>query len=470
MINSKFIRNLIQVAFSNGIKFIAGVLTGLVLPIVFDVSGFGYYRLFALYLSYFGLFHFGFIDGIYLLYGGTDYQHLDKNKFRAYTRFIVIVEMFVSFAIIIYSLLFLENERQVVFLLLGVNVFSSLITTYYQFISQATSRFREFSIMNIVYGLLTSILVAAFFFMKINNAFIYLSILVIINVTIMLIYMNIYKEISFGFVDKSMYSIKDFIELFKLGTPLLIGNFVTVLILNLPKQYVDWKFNIEKFAIFSFAYSLMNIANVFVGALSVVIYPTLKKVDPDKFKFWYKKSTTIVILLFSSSLIGFFPLKWVIDMYLPKYSSSIIILAIIFPGLILSSLVQIVKLNYFKALNKMKQYIYSGLITLLFTIISIIVLLLAGMNLNYIAITAVTSMYFWHFVTEVYFISQYKIILWRNEAYIVIISICFYLISQHLSTIFGFLAFSLAYFGISYLIFKKEIVDFFSKSADNIEN
>ncbi len=457
MVSNRFIKNIIRVTFSNGIKFIAGVLTGLVLPMVFDVSGFGYFRLFALYLSYFGLFHFGFIDGIYILFGGKDYQNLDKVMFRAYTRFIMLLEVIISMTIITYALIVLQNERQLVFLLLGVNVFSSVITSYYQFISQTTSRFKEFSITNIVYGILTSLIVLLFFFNSINNVFIYLISVVSINFIILVSYVIIYKDITFGHINKEMISKENFFEIFKLGIPLLVGNFLTVLILNLPKQFVDWKFNIEQFAIFSFAYSLMNIANIFVASLSVVIYPTLKKVNPERFKYWYKNSTFIVTVLFSASLIVFFPLKYIINNYLVQYSNSIIILSIVFPGLIFSSLVQIVKLNYYKALNKMKQYISSGLITLIISLIMLLTLLLVN-NMYLVAVVGVISLYLWHIITEFHFIKQYRFVLWKNELYLLLITTSFYLSVFYLSFIIGLFTFFIIYFVLSILLYKKDIM------------
>ena len=62
------------VAFSNIIKLISSILIAFVIPNLLGLTNYGYYKVFVLYLTYIGLFHFGFIDGIYLKFGGLSYE------------------------------------------------------------------------------------------------------------------------------------------------------------------------------------------------------------------------------------------------------------------------------------------------------------------------------------------------------------------------------------------------------------
>ena len=85
-------RNIIKVGISNLFTILSGIIVGFVIPKIMGLEDYGYYKTFTLYVSYVGLFHLGFIDGIYLKYGGVSYDDFDKSRFRMYSRFIIFFE------------------------------------------------------------------------------------------------------------------------------------------------------------------------------------------------------------------------------------------------------------------------------------------------------------------------------------------------------------------------------------------
>lgn len=420
------IKDVFQVTASNGVRFAASILTGLLIPIILSVENFGYYRLFVLYATYFGLFHFGFIDGIYLRYGGKNYEDLDKNEFRSFTRFLFYLELIIGVLIILFSVLFLSDERKIVFILLGANVIALNLTTYYQFISQITCRFKEFSSRNFIYAICIAIAVGIIFFFKIDNFKFLLISIIIINYVLLFWYTYTYRDITWGSINRNKHDGNALIGLFKLGIPLLLANLMTVLVLNFGKQLVDWKFDIESFAIFSFSYSLMAFANVFITALSTIVYPNMKRVDPRKLARYYSNAVSLIMIIVFLALIFYFPLVIFVNHYLPDYSNSLIILKYIFPGLVVSSTIQIVKLNYFKTLQKVKSYLITGMITLVFTIFINFAAYYVFRSLEAIAISSVISFLFWYLITEAFFVRDYKISPYKNICYLVLIIMLFY--------------------------------------------
>ena len=75
-------RNIIKVGISNLFTILSGIIVGFVIPKIMGLEDYGYYKTFTLYVSYVGLFHLGFIDGIYLKYGGVSYDDFDKCQFQ----------------------------------------------------------------------------------------------------------------------------------------------------------------------------------------------------------------------------------------------------------------------------------------------------------------------------------------------------------------------------------------------------
>lgn len=426
MNRKKFLTSIIQISISNGFLLFSGVLMGLALPILFDVSDYGYYRLFTLYTAYFGIFHLGFIDGLYLYFGGYNYYDLNFNKFKLYTKFLLILEMVIAVIVMILAFLLLNSDREFVFICLGINLFVTNLTYYYQYISQVTSRFKVISTRNIIQAVMLAILVISFLYFDISNYKYFIMAILLINIILLISYMIVYKEISFKSNLKIINEIKSITYFIKIGFPLLISNFMVVVLINLPRQIVDWIYEIKTFALFAFAYSLMNLANIFVAALTMVVYPTLKKVGTNRLKDLYNNSISLVIIVISITLVLYYPLEIFVKTYLTEYIDSLIILRVIFPSLIISSSIQIVKLNYFKVLKETKQFFMSGFYSILFLLIVSYAFYKWSQTPISMAIASIASLSFWYLVTEIYFIRLYKINPIRNILYIILVILCFY--------------------------------------------
>ena len=65
---------------TNALSFLISALTTFVVPKLLGATNYGYWQLYLFYVSYIGIFHFGWNDGIYLRYGGSNYNDLDKDS------------------------------------------------------------------------------------------------------------------------------------------------------------------------------------------------------------------------------------------------------------------------------------------------------------------------------------------------------------------------------------------------------
>ncbi len=76
-----FIKNFSYTITSNMISVVISALVTLVVPKLIGIEEYGYWQLYLFYSSYIGFLHFGWNDGIYLKYGGKEYNDLDKGYF-----------------------------------------------------------------------------------------------------------------------------------------------------------------------------------------------------------------------------------------------------------------------------------------------------------------------------------------------------------------------------------------------------
>ncbi|MDY4937410.1 MAG: oligosaccharide flippase family protein, partial [Candidatus Onthovivens sp.] len=276
-IKSKTIKDILKVTFSNACILLSGILVGFLLPKIIDQVDYGYYKTFTLYIAYIGLFHFGIIDGIYLKYGDKDYNELDKEKFRFYTRFLLILEGAISLLFIIISLFAIqEKEMKFIFVMVSLTLFSTNITSYFQYISQITRRFKELTLRNIVQSILISLAIISLFisykyFRLVINFEIYTIIYVIILFLLMVWYIFAYRDITFGKASKGLY--KDILYFLKIGFPLLIANLAINLIFMIDRQFVNILYDKVTYATYAFSYNMLSLITTLINSIALVIYP-----------------------------------------------------------------------------------------------------------------------------------------------------------------------------------------------------
>jgi O-antigen/teichoic acid export membrane protein len=429
MRNDGTIKKISFVAFSNIIKLISSILVAFVIPNILGLTNYGYYKVFILYLTYLGLFHFGFIDGIYLKYGGIDYDKLDKKSFRTYFKFLIRLEFIISIIGIVITILFVEGEKKIIFLLLFLNLIALNLTTYYQFISQITSRFREYSTRLIILSVTNIIIVALLYIFKIYDYRIYIGLIVSVNYLLLLWYIYTYRDITFGSSNKLSEHKNEIMYYFKTGIPLLLANLSTIFVITVDKQIVEILFPVEVFGVYSFAYSMLSMITVVVSAVGIVLYPTLKKTSINNIAKNYSNLNRIIILVVITGLAGYFPLLWIIPRFLPDYVGSLDVFRVALPGLVLTSSISAIKHNFFKITDKNISFFIIGLIAI---IVNIILNLGAyhffGTTIS-IAISSVIGISIWYVTTEIYMVRKYQIF-WKSNALLAITGISyFYLVT-----------------------------------------
>ena len=464
----KVVKNIVMVAIGNIFTILAGVLVGFLVPKMM-VNGdtnidYGYYKIFTLYFGYIGLFHFGFCDGILLLYAGKEFNSLDKQRFRCFTKFFLVFQTLVSLVILLGALPFIKTEYGFIFSFISINLLAGNITEYYQQISTATGRFKELSFRNIIKATMNSIIVVVLYILFKTNVIdflkyqIYIYCFTAVSWSITIWYIIRYRGITFGRSAKLKDCLPEIRKLYLVGIPLLISNFVSNFILNIDRQFVSMLFPTETYASYAFAYNMLQLITTATGAVSIVLFPTLKKFSEEKLKLHYNSFISIVVMFVGFCLLSYFPLHLIVTTFLDKYNDSLPIFQVILPGLIISSAISMIMFNYYKSLNKSVAY---------FVISVIILALSAGANLIAffifkkplaISIASLIVMAIWYLITEIVLTRSWKINTIKNILYIILIITAFFLITIFIDNIYlsGF-AYLGAYIVITALFYFKLI-------------
>lgn len=463
---NKFAKDLSIVLVGNVFVLISSILTGLVVPKIMGVTNYGYYQIYTLYLTYVALLHFGFVDGILLVHGGEKYEELDISLFRTNTKYYALIEMLLSLSAVIFSVIFLHDIYRFIGVMLGIEIFTTNMTAYYQYISQSTMRFKEWSLRKVIQAglkiIVTSIMAMLYFFNIINyvSAQIYLSCIVVIDLLLLLWYSNTYRDISLG--EGSKFNKRTFFSYFKLGIALTLAYQIAHLVLNLDRQFVSALFETDTYSIYAFAYRLLSMVTTVINAVSIVLFPNLKKkskISGDRIMDSMPDNIAMIAISVFAVHIGYYPLQIFINWFLPDYVVALDYLKILFPGIAITCCISLIIFNYYKVLNK----------NILYCIISMAILFLSAI-LNTIAyycyhspkaisIASVITLFTWYMVLQVTFIKKYCIKWKKNMIYIICCSACFYFFNYILNnSILGGILYFSAYIIITVSLYKRLIL------------
>lgn len=428
-----FKKGTLYVFIANLINLVISLFTGFILPKLLSIESYSNIKLFQLYIVYLGILTLGFGDGMYLRLGGKNIEDISKkevlNEFKTFKYFQTVV----TIICIIISVL-AKNE---ILLFCSIVILPVNIGSYVRNLYQATGKFDLYSkFMNINTILIFIINLFLVLILKTDNYYLYI-IGYILAYLIYWIYIEAETKKVFG-KQKSVAKIEYLQKDIKSGIVLMLGNFGNVIFTTIDRLFVQNILGVIEFAYYSFAVSIENLLNVFITPISTVMYNYLCN-NKEKEKVLNIKR---IILIFSSLIIIFaFPAKFIIEMWINKYSVSIQIMFLLFAAQYVSMMVRIIHINVFKAKKQQKKYFIIMVIIIIFSIIANIVFYSIFKTLETFAIATLITNIIWFVIGEA-ILKEYRLKL-NDYLFFILELIGFIFIGTNLTTILG---------AISYLV------------------
>jgi O-antigen/teichoic acid export membrane protein len=90
----------------------ATVVAILIVSKFFSVADFSYWQLYIFYVNYAGLFHLGWTDGVYLRYGGKNYEDLDTGRLGTQFWLLLATQLVISIIAALLTTLFVDERDQ----------------------------------------------------------------------------------------------------------------------------------------------------------------------------------------------------------------------------------------------------------------------------------------------------------------------------------------------------------------------
>ena len=116
-----FVTNISYALSSNILSLVISTLVILIVPKLIGLESYGNWQLYMFYSSYVGFFQFGWNDGVYLRYGGKEYNELNKILFFSQFWMLVFFQLIVAVIINVISLIFISQaEKQFIIMMVSL--------------------------------------------------------------------------------------------------------------------------------------------------------------------------------------------------------------------------------------------------------------------------------------------------------------------------------------------------------------
>lgn len=452
------LRDLSYTLSANIVSLIGGLIITFGIPKLLSINEYAYFRVFTFYLGYVGVFHFGFNDGIYVNYGKYDYENLPREKFRSYFRFLCIFQSIVAALLFCTAAVLVQDKgRILIYLFLSINIVLVNVIGYFDFISQFVRRFKVYSLNLILSKGLYILGVVGFFFAKSKNGIYFIVLQTIVNVIIFFIYIARYKELVFGKGEGIKKASRDIKNNISIGFFIMLGNFVTIIIIGIDRMFVDKFFTVKDFAMYSFAVSLLSLFYLILNAITTVVYPYLTRSEDKHRGKTYETMKSVIFILLGYCLSGYFVFDIIVRLFLPQFVEALNITAIIFPTILLSGEINIVTQNYYKTLKLQKDYTKNNIAAVIIALITIIIAFLLFKSVTAIAVCSLLSFYLWEIYGDNFFRKILKINTLRHHAAELLAVSTFVILTLKVQWYIGFVLYIIIFTAIVLIFFKKDI-------------
>lgn len=346
----EFSKGILYILIANIINLSFNLLSTFLMPKFLSTNTYAEIKTYTLYLSYAGLLHFGYADGMYLKYGGKNISTLDKQELNSDLSTMRIFQFFISCSVLLISII-IRNPIGSVF---AISVLPYNMESYFKSLYQAVGQFRLYGkILNITSMLLFGINMTLLFVLHTDNYLYYLvgSLCVYILVWVML-ELNATRIFGIHFHCR-FFSIKTFVANIKSGILLMLGAFSSIILTSMDRLFVKIFFTNLEFAQYSLAVSAETFLDVAISPITVTMYNFFCKCkDHNKIK-----RIKRYVLIFSSLIISTgFAINFIIDHWISKYINSKRVLVILFSSQIYFVIIRSIYVNLYKARKRQKQY------------------------------------------------------------------------------------------------------------------
>lgn len=389
-------KNLVYTIITQIIIVITGLIKTLVLPNAFDsVESYGYWQIYMFYSSYILFFTFGFHEGVYLIYGGYDFNSLPDEKLkRAFGFHNVLMVLLMLIGISLIFLVFPEGTYQrFVYIMVIIKLPTSAVIEYFSRLFQSTNEFKYYSIYTLIDKIVFVLSMLLLLLTKQKQYQTYIIIDVAIQyLCIIVIFIHFSRFFSSKIKREPRKDAITWLEPVKAGVKIITSNYVAILATGYGRFLVEQFGDITEYAYYSLGVSILNFVLLAISAFSIILYPTLKRINETDYKTYFQDFSGIMVCLIPILLFMYYPLVFLINHLLTKYVNAIAFLPPLLGLTVIKGAMDICLTPFMKASREETNLLRVGIIGLITNVIISTPLYLITKNIKSVAYAAFIMM------------------------------------------------------------------------------
>jgi len=448
---SSIVGDISKVFGSNFLVLIVGIVNGFLVPRFLGIEEYALFKTFGLYVGYVGVLHFGFIDGIYIKYGGMRREQVPKSQLKAELLFLLVFQFVMLLAGV--SIALISNSP--ILIPVALSILPVNMVTFFKFLYQATGSFGQYAKINSLSPVLTLLATLVIvFFIRGRSAVLFIASVVIIHYVILMLLMlgkgrSIFATKSRAIISKPMF------ENISVGIFIMVGNLSSMFFYSMDRWFVKVLLRTEDFAFYSFATSMMGMVMILVTSVAMTFYPMLARRHQEEMLIKTLKRYLLILGAFAGA--AYFGFDIVVRWMLTDYIPSLEVIEILFAGFPAIAVINAIYVNMYKAQKVEKKYFFTvfGMMAVSFGLNALAVII----NKSNWAIAAATTIafYFWFFFSSKDFKGTRTNL--REIAYLVGFLITFFCTTRLFIWWIGLPLYLVGILGITLLFYKQEFFE-----------
>lgn len=350
-------KGILAVLIANIVNVLFSLATNFLLPKYLSIESYAEIKEFQLYVSYIGLFHLGFVDGIYLKYGG---KTLGKEVNRAFTTDLSTMCAFQSLTTLaVLTVAIILKNRILVFF--AISILPQNMSNYFKFLYQATGEFslygKAINLTTISAFILNMVLL---FLVRTDEAVWYIWGYVALYFLIWAV-LDVYFRKNHTLQKGVVFSFKSWRANIKSGFLLTLGNLSSIFLTSMDRWFVKALMNTLAFAQYSFAVSIENFLNLAITPVTTTLYNYFCRVKDET---EYRKIFNYVVAFATVIPAAAFLVKFILEVFLTKYVEASAVVFLLFSAQMFYTIIRSVYVNLYKVQRKQNIYFIKQIVIL----------------------------------------------------------------------------------------------------------
>lgn len=379
-------KDIFRVFIANLIKMLSAVITAFFIPMILSVEQYGYLKLFQFYVTYLGISHLGYCDGIYLEYGGIETGKISGSKIAAERNTLLLYEMGIAVLFLIIGFL----NRNFIAFFLGLSVIPTVLFTFYTYVYQAVGELKKYTrimnastIMNLLFhlGLILNGIADYRMYIAAHCVLQWLSFLI-----------GAYSFRKNGWMGVGGFSASVFYKFVKMGILLMIGNFAYAMFLGIDKWFIKFTMDIKDFSLYSFSAQMLTVVNMFISPVAMTLYSNISRRKDRSFEIRIRK---VLLVILMSVPIAVYVLEFIINKFIAQYIGAARIMSVLMIAQIFLVFNTAVFVNLYKAYHRQRDYFIRICLSLVIAFVLDLVVAVKNPNVTGYAFATMISCITW---------------------------------------------------------------------------